>query len=88
MSQRTSHEGDGFSVSTLPVPRLRRQVLRDALLPTVELLNRNQDAQLDEGIIADYVALRWLEWNGSTLCLTITGTKVCDQLRACVEEAA
>jgi hypothetical protein len=69
-------------------PRLRRQDLYDTLLPTVELLNRRQAHQVDAGFLADYVALCWLAWNGSTLGLTVTGTMVCDQLRACVEEAA
>ena len=76
--------GDG-TVSPPPAPRLRRQVLRDTLLPTVELLNRGHDDQVNDGFIADYVALHWLEWNGGTLRLTVTGTTVCDQLRACVD---
>ena len=63
-------------------PRLRRQILRESLLPTVELLNGRQAHLVDDGFIADYIALDWLEWNGGTLRLTITGSNVCQQLRA------
>ena len=61
------------------------QVLRESLLPTVELLSRRQADQVGEGFIANYLALDWLEWNGGTLRLTVTGTNICDQLRAGVE---
>jgi hypothetical protein len=70
-------------VPTSPsAPRLRRQVLREKLLPTVQFLNNRQADQVDEGFIADYLALDWLEWNGGTLRLTVTGSNVCEQLRA------
>ena len=63
-------------------PRLRRQVLRESLLTTVELLNRRRADRVDDDFISDYLALDWLEWNGGTLRLTITGKDVCEQLRA------
>jgi len=63
-------------------PRLRRQVLREKLLPTVQLLNCRRADQVDDGFIADYLALDWLEWNGGTLRLTVTGSNVCEQLRS------
>jgi len=37
---------------------------------------------VSEGFIADYVALRWLEWNGGALRLTVTGNDMCEQMRA------
>jgi hypothetical protein len=56
-------------------------MLRDSLLPTVELLGQRQASQVADGLIADYLALDWLEWNGGTLRLTVTGSNVCEQLR-------
>jgi len=31
-------------------------------------------------VIADYVALDWLEWQGGGLRLTVTGRNVCNQV--------
>jgi hypothetical protein len=56
-------------------------MLRDSLLSTVELLGQRQASQVADGLIADYLALEWLEWNGGTLRLTVTGSNVCEQLR-------
>jgi hypothetical protein len=56
-------------------------MLRDSLLSTVELLGQRQASQVADGLIADYLALDWLEWNGGTLRLTVTGSNVCEQLR-------
>jgi hypothetical protein len=47
----------------------------------VELLGQRQASQVADGLIADYLALEWLEWNGGTLRLTVTGSNVCEQLR-------
>jgi hypothetical protein len=60
----------------------RREALRDALPATVAHLNRHRAAEIPEDYIDDYVALNWLEWNGGSLRLTITGTNVCKQLAA------
>jgi len=57
-------------------------MLRDSLLPTVELLGRRHASEVGDGLIADYLELDWLEWYGGTLRLTVTGRNVCDQLRA------
>ncbi len=59
---------------------LRREALRDALLSTVGLLKLRRAAEIDEGLIDDYVALNWMEWNGGGLRLTTTGENVCKQL--------
>ena len=67
--------------SHLP-PVLRREALRDALLGTVSLLKRCRAAEITEGYIDDYVALNWLEWQGGSLKLTITGENICKQLTA------
>lgn len=60
----------------------RRDVLRDRLLPTVDLLRQRRAAEIPEGYIDDYVALHWLEWQGGTLRLTTTGENVCKHLTA------
>jgi hypothetical protein len=60
----------------------REQLLRDALLDTVALLERRRAAEIDASYIDDYVALNWLEWNGGSLQLTITGRNVCSQMSA------
>ena len=49
---------------------------------TVDSLQRRRADLVDESLIADYVALNWLEWNGGTLQLTVTGKNMCQQMRA------
>jgi len=65
---------------TLPVSR--RDQLRSQLLATVDSLHRRRADLVSEAIIAEYVALHWLEWNGGTLRLTVTGGNICEQMRA------
>jgi hypothetical protein len=65
-----------------PPPTLRRELLRDNLLGTVDLLKRRRAGDIAEGYIDDYVALNWLEWHGGGLRLTTTGDNVCQQLIA------
>jgi hypothetical protein len=60
----------------------RREQLRNELLTTVDSLYRRRADLVSEGFIADYVALHWLEWNGGTLRLTVTGKNICEQMRA------
>lgn len=60
----------------------RRDVLRDRLLPTVDLLKQRRAAEIPEGYIDDYVALHWLEWHGGSLRLTTTGENMCKQLQS------
>ncbi|MFX7879107.1 hypothetical protein ABTK13_22815, partial [Acinetobacter baumannii] len=60
----------------------RRDVLRDRLLATVDLLKQRRASEIDAGYIDDYGALHWLEWVGGTLRLTSTGVKVCKHLMA------
>lgn len=60
----------------------RRDVLRDRLLATVDLLKQRRASEIDAGYIDDYVALHWLEWVGGTLRLTTTGENVCKHLTA------
>ncbi|MEO5735694.1 MAG: hypothetical protein ABIN96_08000 [Rubrivivax sp.] len=56
--------------------------LRAALLPTLSLLRNRRAAEIGDHFIDDYVALNWLEWNGGSLQLTITGDNVRKQLLA------
>lgn len=61
---------------------LKREQLRDDLLATVDSLRRRRADLVAESLIAEYVALHWLEWSGGSLRLTQTGTNICDQIRA------
>ena len=63
----------------------RREELQEELLLTVDLLSRRRADLVAEGFIEDYVALRWLEWNGGTLRLTAAGDIVCSQMRARIQ---
>ena len=65
----------------------RRDVLRDRLLATVDLLKQRRAAEIPESTIDDYVALHWLEWQGGTLRLTTTGENVCKHLTALLNRA-
>lgn len=60
---------------------LRREQLRDGLLVAIESLERPDDELFANGFIADYIALRWLEWGGDRLRLTDAGAHVCNLLR-------
>lgn len=68
-------------LSNTKASALRREVLRDALPPTVELLKQRRAAEIEESYIDAFVALNWLEWNGGSLRLTTTGQNVCRQTR-------
>jgi hypothetical protein len=63
-------------------PVTRREQLRLELLTTVDSLQRRRADLVSEDFIEDYVALHWLEWNGGALRLTVTGTNMCEQMRA------
>ena len=78
---RASAEGIDPAVARTGVPKSRGQLLRDSLLSTVEFLRQRQASQVGHGLIADYLALDWLEWDGGTLRLTVTGRNVWEQLR-------
>ena len=60
----------------------RRDHLRATLLPSVDLLHRRRADLIGDGLIADYVVLGWLEWNGGALRLTATGQGICDQIKS------
>ncbi len=59
-----------------------REALLGALLDTVDLLHSRRAAEIGAGYIDDYVALNWLEWNGGSLRLTVTGDNIRKQLKA------
>ena len=69
------------AIACLP-PVSRREQLRLELLTTVDSLLRRRADLVSEGFIEDYLALHWLEWNGGALRLTVTGTNMCEQMRA------
>ena len=56
--------------------------LRNAFPFTVDALKRRRADLVSEHMIAEYVGLYWLEWNGGSLRLTVTGDNVCKQQRA------
>jgi hypothetical protein len=60
-------------------PRL--EALRTALPATVGLLKAHRAGEIAELDIDDYVSLNWMEWNGGSLQLTVTGSNVCLQQR-------
>jgi hypothetical protein len=62
-------------------PAPRQEALRNALPATVDLLKHQRASDIAENDIADYVSMNWLEWNGGSLQLTVTGDNVCKQLR-------
>lgn len=65
-----------------PQREARQAALRDALLNTVSLLQHRRACEIDQTDIDDYVALNWLEWNGGSLRLTVTGDNIRKQLTA------
>lgn len=69
-------------------PSTRTEDLRNAFLFTVDALKRRRADLISERLIADYVALSWLEWNGGSLQLTVTGRNMCQQIRAARPDAA
>ena len=62
-------------------PADRRERLRLALPAAAELLRTRQAGRIAADDIDDFVELNWLEWDGGTLRLTITGSNVCSQMR-------
>jgi len=62
-------------------PAPRQEELRNALPATVTLLKQQRAGDIAESDIADYVSMNWLEWNGGSLQLTVTGDNVCKQQR-------
>jgi hypothetical protein len=59
----------------------RKDALRDALPQTWSLLKAHRASDIATQDIDDYVALNWMEWNGGSLQLTVTGSNVCQQAR-------
>jgi hypothetical protein len=72
----TSIEAGHGNTAALPP----RETLRNALLTTVDMLQRRRASEIPDGYIDGYVALNWLEWHGGGLRLTITGSNVCRQV--------
>jgi len=67
--------------------RVNADELRDALLSTLDLLHRRRAAEVGDRLIEGYLALDWLEWNGGTLRLTVTGDNVRRQVLAGLDAA-
>lgn len=74
--------------SAPPPADTRRDVLRDELLATVDLLKRRRAAEINEDFIEGYVALHWMEWHGGSLRLTTTGENVCKHLASTLSRTA
>jgi len=53
--------------------QLPRETLMGALPNIAELIERRRCSEIEEGYIDGYVALNWMEWNGGSLRLTVTG---------------
>jgi hypothetical protein len=88
-TRQAKGRGDPRAAATTPdssPAALRREVLRDALIASVEMLRRRRASDIPEGYIDDYVALNWLEWHGGGLRITTVGENICKQVtsrRAC-----
>lgn len=68
-------------MNRLPVTSIHSgEVLRGALLSTLDMLQRRKASEIPDGYIDDYVSIRWLEWHGGGLRLTETGENVRRQL--------
>lgn len=76
---RTPRSRPPKTAALRPAPNLRLDQLRDQLAGTVDALQRRRADLVPESLIADYVALDWLEWNGGTLRVTLTGMNICRQ---------
>ena len=66
------------SSSPIPMPR---EVLREALPATVDMLRRHRANEIPAGYIDEFVLLDWLEWHGGGLRLTTTGENICRQMK-------
>lgn len=55
----------------------RKDRLRTLLPGIVDALRRYRADLIEESLIAECVALDWLEWHGGALRLTTTGKNVC-----------
>jgi hypothetical protein len=73
-----SQQGRAAAPSTSP----RRDALRATFPSSVDMLHRRRANQIGDGVIEDYVALHWLEWNGGALRITVTGQDICEQIKA------
>jgi hypothetical protein len=62
-------------------PLVRKEALRESLQTTVDLLKQRRADLIDEAVIAEYIALDWLEWHGGGLRLTTVGSNICLQRR-------
>ena len=71
-----------------PYAPINSEAMRGDLLVTVDALQRRRADLVNEDLIAAFVTLYWLEWNGGTLRLTQTGKNVCDQVRAAARTAS
>jgi hypothetical protein len=79
---RVSSLNPVLSTSAVVPRRLPKETLKAELLAHVQLLKQRRCADIPEGYIDGYVALNWMEWNGGSLQLTVTGDNVRRQLTA------
>ncbi len=56
--------------------------LHDSLLATVDALSRRRAGDIPKKTIDQFVAIRWLEWNGGSLRLTQAGESVLVKVQA------
>jgi len=65
-----------------PAAPSRKDSLRASLPEVVDALRRRRADLIGDSVIAEYVALDWLEWHGGTLRLTVVGQNLCAGARA------
>lgn len=79
----TTHKPPAETLAIRPgrkLPSSRAEMLRAMLPHTLECLKARQAALIGDDLIADYVALDWLEWAGGGLRLTETGRNLCNMV--------
>lgn len=69
-----------LTAAATPPTVVPREVLKDCLLSTVNLIERRRCSEIADGLIDAYVDLNWMEWNGGSLRLTVTGQNIRKQL--------
>lgn len=63
------------------LPQSRGDALHASFQTVVDALHRRRADTIGDGVIADYVALNWLEWHGGALRLTESGSNIYAQIQ-------
>ena len=78
-------QGAAITLSLSNQTPSRPALLRNSLLSTIDLLDRRRASEIGDAVIDDYVSMKWLEWHGGALRLTVAGESVRKQLLTSLE---